>query len=260
MFKIRKNRNKKMIGGNKAISTAPTQGNRNKGERYSLYTTPLFAPTVLIKGQLYYDTNIVLTAPNTGLSASYVFSANGLYDPDITSTGHQPMGFDQMMSLYEQYTCIASSMEVWIRPTLSQSYIGAALSLQPSSTISTDPHVTMENGLVEYSEVISITQGNGIPVQKMELNCDVRKYFGRSAAREMLNDDSLSGTISSNPTEQVYYAFSVWELQSLGGSTNAVGISVRLSYDTIYWEPKKETESRRTERKEPGVKVSSRKK
>ncbi len=35
-----------------------------------------------------------------GNAGTYIFRANDCYDPDLTSTGHQPRGFDQFMSLY----------------------------------------------------------------------------------------------------------------------------------------------------------------
>ncbi len=54
--------------------------------------------------------------PTTGAPATYVFSCNGLYDPNITGTGHQPHGFDQLMQNYKNYQVLSSSIEVVLFP------------------------------------------------------------------------------------------------------------------------------------------------
>ena len=41
-----------------------------------------------------------------------VFSGNGLYDPDVSGVGHQPLGFDQWMTLYNRYRVYASRIVV----------------------------------------------------------------------------------------------------------------------------------------------------
>lgn len=49
---------------------------------------------------------------NAGSAAavSYYFSANSLFDPDRTGIGHQPMGFDQLMDLYDHFTVIGAKL------------------------------------------------------------------------------------------------------------------------------------------------------
>ena len=38
--------------------------------------------------------------PTVGAVASADFAANGLYDPYLSGVGHQPMGFDQLMTFF----------------------------------------------------------------------------------------------------------------------------------------------------------------
>lgn len=40
------------------------------------------------------------------------FAANGMYDPDITGVGHQPMGFDQLAAIYQRYRVNACKITV----------------------------------------------------------------------------------------------------------------------------------------------------
>lgn len=71
--------------------------------------------TSLLKQKLttklrYVDT-LNLDAGAAGI-VSHVFSANGLFDPDITSTGHQPHYYDEFSALYNKYRVLSSKIQV----------------------------------------------------------------------------------------------------------------------------------------------------
>jgi len=202
------------------------------------FTTPLFPATVRKRGQLYYERGLSVTAPVTGNVAGYLFSCNGAFDPNITGTGHQPMGFDQMMSMYNQYTVIQTSINIHYAP-LATLIARAALTLLPSTTIPTDPSQLMENGLT-VSNVYDVL-GTSIltRVPSLSLNCDLKRYFGRRSDAELKDDVNLYGTAAANPTEQAYFAFCVWQLNANGSDTTVVQFDVLLEYDIMYWEPKK---------------------
>ena len=63
------------------------------------------------RGKLLYSDNRVIT-PTAAAATAYVYSANGLYDPDITGAGHQPMSFDQLIGMYEHYTVQSGKITV----------------------------------------------------------------------------------------------------------------------------------------------------
>ena len=60
----------------------------------------------------YCEPGQVLNPGLGGSLASKVFTCNGLYDPDVSGTGHQPRGFDQMMALYDHYVVTKCKMTV----------------------------------------------------------------------------------------------------------------------------------------------------
>ena len=68
------------------------------------------------KVRLRYVTEITLNASGVGLSAHY-FSANGMFDPDVTGTGHQPLYYDQWMVNYEHYQVLGSKIKVTALPS-----------------------------------------------------------------------------------------------------------------------------------------------
>lgn len=59
--------------------------------------------------KLRYVETITLTP---GTSTPYVFACNGLFDPNITGTGHQPYGFSQWRIIYNHYKVLSSVMKL----------------------------------------------------------------------------------------------------------------------------------------------------
>ena len=53
--------------------------------------------------KLKYTDQINLT--NIVGYGSYVYRMNSLFDPDLTGSGHQPLGFDQYAQLYRSFLC-----------------------------------------------------------------------------------------------------------------------------------------------------------
>jgi hypothetical protein len=193
----------------------------------------------MCNGQLYYDMAISLQ-PAAGLVSYYYFTANGLYDPNISGTGHQPVGFDNLMALYEQYTVLHSRIEITM-VGFSDDAARVAVYLNPDSSTLALPQL-MENGLLATDVVIASADnaGDGYHrIKRLTLACDVPDYFGRSR-EAVIADPNLLGTAAANPTEQVYFAIAAW---SPFGAGTSVSIDVVISYDSLYWEPRKVTSS-----------------
>jgi hypothetical protein len=174
----------------------------------------------------------------TGAAGNYLFSANGMYDPNITGTGHQPIGFDQMMALYEQYTVVAAAVEVNFLPN-NPARCGVYLS--PDTSGLTSASQIIENGLANtkvFNGLTASATANN-PFAPVTLNCDIASYFGRKTEQELLNDDQLYGTAAANPNEQVYFAVTGWQFNPDGSTSKSFTFDITLSYDVIFWEPKK---------------------
>jgi len=212
---------------------APTAGGR-AASAVMLYQTPLFPPSTVRRGQLYYEYQLVM-GTTLGVPTSYVFSANGAFDPNITGTGHQPMGFDQMMSLYDQYCVMSSSIQVTFAG-LSTSVARVALMLYDQPVASTDPSRLVENGLAKMGVLATSAAVNAhYSVCTLNLHCDVGKYFGVPFSELKVNP-SFIGTAAANPTEQVYFIVDLWG--GFSATTMTLVFDVLLSYDIYYYEPR----------------------
>lgn len=165
---------------------------------YRRYITPITTPEKLTRRLVYTDT-LGLDA-SVGGSAHHVFSANGCFDPDVSSGGtHQPLGFDQYMLLYDHYRTIGSKITVTAWPSQTAGdYLVFGIRLDDNATsMSTAWRAEMlEQDRVKWNNV-----GNGA-VQP-------RKCTNQFLAARDLNvspsDDTLMGTDAANPSEQQYY-------------------------------------------------------
>jgi len=187
----------------------------------------------------YHEEELTFTS-TSGVPGGYVYSANGMFDPNITGTGHQPLGFDQMMLLYEQYTVIKSKITVELLNSNTTALSRCAVYLSPDATILSDPNRAIENGLIVTK--LLFPNVTFMSAKQFNLDCNVPSYFGRRGPMAtIVNDPELFGTAAANPVEQVYFVTSAWD--PFGTNTLSYFLNVTIEYDAIFWEPRKLTES-----------------
>lgn len=178
----------------------------------------------------YVATNIVIDPGASGIASTHVFSMNGMYDPDITGVGHQPLGFDQTVGvMYNHYTVIASRARVSVfnRDTLYP--INCILQLKDTATTSTDVDDIIENGLCRWDTIPPA--GTGGAQKNLVINCSPTKFFGR----KVLQDDIFRGSSSSNPSEQVY--LHVVAAPTVATDTSDLRCTIEIEYTAILTEP-----------------------
>lgn len=169
---------------------------------FSTYSGPSkFRAKATIKYADYFSLN-----PGASSFASYVFSANGCFDPNISGVGHQPRGFDQWMAMYQRYTVIASKISIVCANTLTGApQENILVSVWP--TVNTVVPLSFPYDLIEPkgAKWMAFTNGNTLTVTKPNpklinyINC--LQWFSKANT----DDDTISGLSSSNPTRQVYW-------------------------------------------------------
>lgn len=179
----------------------------------------------------YFENHLSINPGVGGTSDEYVFSANGLYDPNISGTGHQPLGFDQLMAMYDHYTVIASSITVFARnadATYGQ-FMGVRAS--DNATESVDPEEIVENGRCAYRPLNQGGQANDQCTVNYGLN--VSKFMGRP---NIMSEDELRGSISANPADQCY--FKVFGFPDQAVDSGTIVFAVQIDYVAVFTEPK----------------------
>lgn len=226
---LTRNRTRKRRG-----ALVPTQGGTDVRTTL-LQQVPIFPISKAVDGMVYYDYLKTLTGSPSAVP-THAYSANGMYDPDSSGLGHQPMGFDNLMAFYEQTTVVKSHISVTFYAAAgTPARVGIYLS--PDTSVQTLPGL-VENGLMKMTTVGGSGTGNGKHAfATLELTCDVPTYFGKTRGA-ILADPQMYTTIAANPGEQVYFNVCAWSPFD-GAADVAIGYDVIITYDTVFWEPKK---------------------
>lgn len=192
--------------------------------------------SILARGQylkvnLKYAESISLN-PGAGTAVSYVFSANGLYDPNITGGGHQPVGFDQYMALYELYTVTASMIKVTFinQDTANQQLV--LISNRDLNSTDPDPRVYLENGGTVWDIIGRAGAGNDVKTIKKVM--DMRQF---SNNKDIMSEDNYAGTNATNPQEEQYYIISACSTD-LSTDTGSITAFVEITYEAYFRQPR----------------------
>lgn len=167
----------------------------------------------------------------TSGKGSYQYSCNGMYDPNITGVGHQPMYFDEVMAVYNHYTVISSKIK--ITPAVSSLPIFVSILIDDDTT----PALPNTTTALERPGVVTKYCSQGVntspPLYK---TWNARSVF----PGDPLNNNNLRGTAAANPAEQSYYTMFVSD-PTLASSTHS--FIVEVEYTAVMHELKSMAQS-----------------
>lgn len=194
----------------------------------NMVSTGIGFPKKLMMTHKYAE---VVTLINTsGAFNSYVFSANSIFDPNVTSTGHQPMYFDQLTALYNHYVVVGSKCKFTFTPSaVTSNTIRVAATIDDGGALTaTSLDTTAENTLGK--SVIILPAGNN-DVKTRTLYYSAKKTFGKNP----LANSNLRGSSTTSPAEQNYFI-----IASTGDAvlTTSLIVQVEVQYTVIWFELK----------------------
>lgn len=187
---------------------------------------------------LTYVENFAIDAA-AGVVAYKNYSANGLFKPNNSGSGHQPLGFDQMMELYNSYTCLSSAITATFMfpPTTVASGSAATCGVRIGDSSGTSP--TGLGHLIELRKckykIVGYNQ-NPHAVRTVRYGMKPWKWLGHNNAK---SDTALFGDAASNPSAVVDYEVFVSPFDE-NTNISSVIIQVRLSYKALFFEPETE--------------------
>lgn len=174
----------------------------------------------------YHDTILL----NPGASyAVHNFSLNGLYDPDISGVGHQPLYFDQYMAIYNHYHVIGSKVRVnFFQKTNSlDEPFKVVLYENPDTVLSiTNMDTLAEQSKSTYAAIINTTAP-----KTLTHSWSAKKTFGGS----ILGNDQLRGNSGANPAEGSYCAIMVRPVNP-AAQVGEIWAQVHIEYVTVFSE------------------------
>lgn len=216
---------KKFLSKRKAY----TNRKRKAGTRPVVLTkgVPTGFPRKLIFKHKYAE-QLALTS-TTGVMAKYYFAANGLYDPNITGTGHQPLYFDQLTPIYDHYCVIGSRIKIKILPdsTITKP-VQCVLFIDDNNASSATNAYTLIEQATGKNQLMSVSQTKPFVLTQ---NWSIKKYF---SGNDYLENTDMQGTPTTNPAELSYFVLAIQDItQSL---TVTLDFIVEIEYIAVWKE------------------------
>lgn len=148
----------------------------------------------------YVEHGIAFTGSPT--PAAQVFRINSLFDPDLTSTGHQPNQFDQLSALYGQYCVMAARVLVEFQNE------GTAFTklVMVYSDVNTSTQSTENLAEARWArETYAAPALNGRSLVRYTMpTVDISMLQGE---KNMNSDPNVYAGIGSNPVDPAYFIF-----------------------------------------------------
>lgn len=167
-------------------------------------------------------------ASTTGSLNLTNWCANGMYDPNLTGTGHQPMYFDQMTALYDHYVVIGSKIKIIVPPNGYNMVFGIMLN-DDTTTIPTSFDGMAEQTQANYKVCNAVNTTPSVFTYKWS----AKKIFGGA----ILNNTLLQGTAATNPAEQSVYTLWAQPLNK-ADTTGTYTSMLEIEYIAIWTELK----------------------
>ena len=159
------------------------------------------------------------------------FRLNSLFDPNLTGTGHQPKGFDQLAALYNRYRVYKCEYKITFAQFSNAVpiYCGVA----PTNTLTGFTDITDHAEMSESKYVIAV---NSAPLLTGSFRgtVDLAKLNGKTRIAYEA-DDTTQALTTTNPAEQLNLHVLC---QTLDNSTNlSVYAFVQLWYHVEFSDP-----------------------
>jgi len=167
---------------------------------------------------VYEDTISISMA--SGTSTPFRCALNGLYDPNISGVGHQPMYFDQLMGIYKHYHVISSKTTISPASVSANQYM-YVFHESDDSTVVYSAYNAERPGAVTLCGMGAYLSGKTLVYRYSSF-----KTFGK----ESITDPELQGNATANPSELSYGHLTVIPIPASGTPTETIPFRIRMEF------------------------------
>ncbi len=159
------------------------------------------------------------------------FRANGLFDPDLTGVGHQPLYFDQYGLFFRRYVVYGVKIDLTFVDTQSTpgpvvSHV-AMIAFDDGELAAVNLDNPIEIREKARSRYRLITTHTGSPPQKLSMYVGIAQLHGMN--KMTLNtDDTFSASITADPVRTALIQIAVQDF--FQSQALLLGMAVRLTY------------------------------
>lgn len=193
-----------------------------------------FAPSMRVSLR-YAETHNFTTGTAGVAGTEQVMRLNDLYDTNLTGTGHQPYGYDQMVALYNRWRVDR------VRITFLWSTIGGSAELALLHLLRTATGgLTMLGQTVDrlteipmIKTAILSSSGNS-RTRKVVVEANIWDILGISKNTYVSDVDRYSGSTNASPAVTPFSAHTVASYSLVAGESATCQII--LDYDCLFWD------------------------
>jgi len=178
-------------------------------------------PPIISNTMVYGERFIFSTSSGFG---TYLFSCNGLYDPNVTGIGHQPHYFDQLSELYDHYRVVSS--KITVTPCTSPTYdVNYGVFIDDDATPAVNLNTALERTSPRATKSVSLNDSGYF--QSVTMSWNAKTAFG---IENIMTRENLAGNAGANPLET--QNFCVW--LDNGTLSAAINFLVQIEYNCIW--------------------------
>lgn len=158
---------------------------------------------------------------------------NGLFDPDVTGTGHQPIGFDQLMAIYARFKVRSTRVELtWTNP--SSDGVQVAYKLAPLNDVQNLTGLGYDHAQESRTVVVRPINNSGSQVVKQIFNVKGAMMCGLTHRQYADDANQLVGSSSQNPAK--LYGFHAAICNPFDATVYTCQLSMRLIFDVDFYQ------------------------
>jgi len=181
--------------------------------------------------KLRYSDAYTITYAGFQVPVQYLFRVNSIYDPNETGSGHQPLGHDEFLQLYNRYRVYGCKYTITFSNTSTTDYSEASVLLRPNNTALTNQQTIRENNYCMHKITLA-PEGSGRSTATVRGYASVAKLRGVSK-RAVATENDYGALMGTNPvlipTLQIYHI----NATSLG-SGSPLYFRIDLEYFTCF--------------------------
>lgn len=179
---------------------------------------------------LRYTDRFQLDAGTGGVPAVRVFWANGVYDPDNSLGGHQPRGFDQLISVYDHAVVTKAVIKIYGDNNAENSAMLIGVAHRDAATTSVDFRDYLEWG---PKKTMWLSQTNsGKSASTLSYTVNPPTFLGYDNPFE----SELKNSVAGNPVEGSF--FHIFAYPGNEGDAQPVNVVIEIEYHTWFIEHK----------------------
>lgn len=161
----------------------------------------------------------------------HVFRLNGLHDPDVTGTGHQPLGYDQWSAIYKAYFVYAAKFEAWFGGDESATVpFSCGMAISQAATLIGSMDTIIEMPGSQWGKV-GLSSAGAAPLHLTIPFTKIADVGGRKAINM---EKDWGANFYTDPVEEVLVHLAA---ETTDSNNLAVDVRVRITYYCWVYDP-----------------------